>query len=146
MQDPLTLNSGATLQVTIAPFAIGNKLLKTVARELLAVSIDLDTVNLSELSGKDLNVLKNAILQLLQSDAVEATVATCMERCLYNGQRIVRDTFEPIETRPDYLPVAWEVIKANLRPFFAGLDLKSLLGSTPPSNSPDSGSPPTPNP
>ena len=146
MQDPITLKSGAVLQVTVAPFAVGNKLLKTVARELLAVSIDLDTVNLAELSGKDLNVLKNAILQLLQSDTVESAVQACMERCLYNNSRIVRDTFEPEEARQDYLPVVWEVIKTNLRPFFAGLDLKSLIGATPPSNSPASGSPPTPNP
>lgn len=131
MHDPITLKSGAQLALTIAPFAVGNRLLKTVARELAAVDFDMDTVNFSELSGKDINTLKNALFQLLQSDALETALLECMKRCLYNNERITETTFEPEDARPDYLPVAWEVIKVNLRPFFSGLDLSSLTSARP---------------
>ena len=147
--DPITLKSGATLAVSIAPFTAGNRLMKAVARELSSVdfnlevarelsSVDfnLDLKSFDELSDKDINVLKNVAFQTLQSDAIEAAVMECMKKCLYNEQRITEKTFEPEEARPDYLPVAWEVMKANLRPFFAGLDLSSLTSAKPTSSAP----------
>ncbi len=134
MQDPIKLKSGADLQVGVAPFADGMRLLKTVARELAAVNFDLDLVNFSELSGKDINVLKNAVFQLIQSDAVEAALMKCAAKSHYNGHTILPNTFEDANARQDYLPVAWEVMKANLRPFFAGLDLSSLASAPAPSS------------
>lgn len=127
MQDPITLKSGAELQVQIAPFAVGNRLLKTVARELAAVDFNMDfgEIDLSKVSAKDINTLKNAAFRLLQSDEVEKAVLECMKRCLYRGQAIRPDTFEDENARSDYLPIAWEVMKANLIPFFNGLDLPS---------------------
>lgn len=127
MLDPINLKSGAVLAVQIAPFEVANKLVKAVARELTVVSFDMElgNVDLSNLQPKDLNTLKNAAFQLLQSDAVEACVFGCMARCLYEGQKITKDTFEKPEARADYLPVAWEVMKANLSPFFKNLGLSS---------------------
>ena len=136
MQDPITLKSGASLQVGIASFADGMRLLKTVARELAVVNFELDLSKFAELSGKDINVLKNAVLQLLQSDAVEAALFKCASKSLYNGQSVVADTFNPELARPDYLPVAWEVMKANLSPFFAGLALSSLASELPTTSAP----------
>lgn len=140
MQDPITLNSGNLLTVNPPPFALANKLLKTVARELTAVSFDLDlgNVDLAKIAPKDINTLKNAAFQLLQSDAVEAAVFACVERCLYNGQKITRDTFESPEARADYLPVVWEVMKASLTPFFKNLGFASSTSEPPPSNGPKS--------
>lgn len=129
MQDPITLKSGSQLQLGMAPFGDGTRLLKTVARELAAVNFDLDLVNFAELSGKDINVLKNAVFQLIQSDAVEAALMKCAAKSLYNGQTIIATTFESENARQDYLPVVWEVMKENLRPFFAGLDLSSLASA-----------------
>ena len=136
MQDPIDLKSGNQLTVSVAPFSEANKLLKTVARELTAVSFDLDfgNVDLAHISPKDINTLKNAAFQLLQSDVVEASVFKCMERCLYNGQRITAKTFEEENARADYLPVAWEVMKANLTPFFKNLAFASSGSGAPTSN------------
>ena len=134
MQDPITLKSGSTLEVGIASFSAGHRLMKTVAKELSLVSFDLNLSNFSELSGQDINVLKNAIFQLLQSDALEAALMECAKRSLYNGQRITPQTFEPEDARQDYLPVAWEVMKANLSPFFKGLALSSLTSEKPTSS------------
>lgn len=132
--DPITLKSGASLAVTMAPFSAGNRLMKTVARELAGVDFNLDLRSFEQLSSQDANVLKNVVFQIIQSDAVEAALADCMKKCLYNEQRITPATFEPEDARPDYLPVAWEVMKANLRPFFSGLDWSSLTGAKPSSN------------
>lgn len=133
MQDPITLKSGNLLAIGLAPFSVANKLLKTVARELTSVSFDLDlgNVDLAHISPKDINTLKNAAFQLLQSDVVEAAVLGCMERCLYNGQKITAKTFEDENARADYLPVAWEVMKANLTPFFKNLAFASSTSGAP---------------
>src|SRR5690242_20291792 len=129
MSDPITLKSGAVLTVAIASFASGNKLMKTVARELSGVDFNLELKNLDELSEKDINVLKNVVFRIIQSDAIEQALLECMKKCLYNDQRITLETFETEDARQDYLPVAWEVMKANLRPFFSGLDLSSLTSA-----------------
>ncbi len=126
--DPITLPSGATLEVAIAPFAAGNRLMKTVARELSVVKFDFEVKSLSELMAQDINVLKNILFQLIQSDALDAAVQECMKKCLYNGERITSATFESESARPDYVPVVGEVMVANLRPFFAGL--ASLLSTS----------------
>ena len=136
--DPIQLKSGAALAVSIAPFAAGKHLLKTVARELSTVDFNLDLKSFDSLSEKDVNVLKNVAFQVIGSDAIEAAIMKCAEKCLYNGERIISTTFESEETRPDYLPVAWEVMKANLRPFLTGLDLSSSTKSKPNSNAPES--------
>ncbi len=138
MQDPITLKSGSTLEIGIASFASGNRLMKTVARELSSVSFDFNLSNFSDLSGQDINVLKNAVFQLLQSDALETALMECAKKSLYNGEKITPQTFEPEDARQDYVPVAWEVMKANLSPFFKGLDLSSLTSEKPSSNAPKS--------
>ncbi len=130
----ITLKSGAILVTQIAPFSSGSKLLKTLLRELKDVDIQLENLDLSQIASQDINTLKNAVCQLLGSDVLEQAVFECMGRCSYNGLRIVRDTFEPENARQDYLPVAWEVIKVNLRPFFSGLDLSSLASDRPKSD------------
>lgn len=125
MNETLTLESGAKLDLGMAPFATGMKLFKTVANELKLVNFELglEDMNLRRLADKDINTFKNAILQLAGSDALEAALFACMERCLYNGVKIDRKTFEPEDARADYLPVAWEVMKYNLAPFFKNLSL-----------------------
>lgn len=136
MQDPVTLKNGALLTVSLAPFADANRLLKAIARELAQVNFDLGDLDLKEISGKDINVLKNAVFQLIQSDLVEAAVLKCAEKCLYNNQRITADTFKEESDRQAYLPVVWEVMKANLSPFFAGLNLSSLTSAKPVTSEP----------
>jgi len=132
--DPITLKSGASLAVTVAPFTVARQLMKVVARELAGVEFNLDLTGFDQLSGQDINVFKNAVFKILQSDAVEAAMFECAKKCLYNNQSILPTTFEPEEARGDYLPVAWEVMKANLRPFFSGLDLSSWTSAQPNSN------------
>lgn len=134
MHDPITLKSGAKLQIQLASFAHGTRLLKTVAATLASVEIDFEMSDLKDIGSKDINSLKNVLLALVASEGVERDLLECAKKCLYNDQRIVTDTFEPEAARGDYLPVLVEVIKANLRPFFSGLDLSSLTSSKPTSS------------
>lgn len=131
-----TMDSGATLGIEVASFAVGTKLLKTVARELEAVGINvgLGTGRLEDFFkmnfDKDavINTIKNITLRLVGSDAVEAVLWECMDKCIYNGVRITRTTFEDEKAKGDYFNVAKEVLVANLSPFFPGLHSKLLTG------------------
>lgn len=126
LPEKTTLKSGAVLELQMAPFAVSMRLFKTIANELKAVDIHLDGISFKEIKNTDINGIKNAVFQLLGSDAVETALKSCMERCLYNGLKITPDIFENPEARADYLVVAWEVTKFNLAPFFKSLDLSSM--------------------
>lgn len=140
MNEIVILNSGSKLELGMAPFVVGMRLFKTVANELKVVDVqlNLEDMNLRKLADKDINTFKNAILQLVGSDALEASLFECMKRCLYNGEAINVKTFEPEDARADYLPVAWEVMKYNLAPFFRNLNLSSDKPSATPAPSPQS--------
>lgn len=137
------LKSGRTLLITIAPFAVANKLRKTVAAELLKVEIDVGKLDMSldirNLDPRALNTLKDVVCQMLASDQVEACFFECAARCTIDGSSIKKDSFENEDARGDFLPCAWEVIRHNLAPFFESLDLSSLTSAPPPKSGPPSG-------
>lgn len=135
MNETITLASGASLELGMADFKVGLRLFQVICRELKLVDIDIDFSNLKQLAGKDINTFKNAILQLAGSESVEKAVFDCMAKSLYNGQRIEPKTFEPEDARGDFLPVAWEVIKYNLVPFFKNLGLSLPESPTTPAPS-----------
>ena len=131
--ESVPLPSGRTLIVAIAPFAVASKLRKVVAGELLGVELELGKIDLNldlkNLDPRTLNTMKNVVCRLLASEAVEAALFECAVRSTVEGVKVTRETFEAAEYRADFLPVAWEVIRANLAPFFAGLSLSSLTSS-----------------
>lgn len=123
-----TLDSGNILEVTLAPFEIGHRLLKSVTKELESVKIGLGIKgkNLQDLFEMDINdeainTIKNIITRLISSDIVEESLWACMERATYNNQKISRDTFENEKAREDFLVVAKEVLWFNLTPFLKHL-------------------------
>lgn len=135
-----TLKSGRTLVLNLAPFSVGSKLFKTVLGELRTINIDVAKLdmgmelNLQKIDPKLINIMKDAFCEIASSETVEAAFFECAGRCLLNGQKITRETFEEPDAREDYLPIAWEVIKFNLAPFFRGL-ASQLSASAPPSES-----------
>jgi len=114
------LPSGHELGLEEIPFGEAADTLRLISNELKLVDIDLGG-NLKELMGKDLNSLKNALLQLTGSKAVHDQCFQLMLRCKYDGKAIQRTTFENMEARKDYLVVAKEVLLHTLSPFFEGL-------------------------
>ncbi len=133
-----TLPSGAVLSLKIAPFSSSSRLLKAIALEAKGVALGFKIelgigdpkVMLAKLATQDLPVdlIKDALCQIIASEAVESALNDCLSRCLYAGQAITRDSFEPERARQDYFPATWEVMKLNLSPFFAGL---ASMSSTP---------------
>jgi hypothetical protein len=136
MSKKITLPSGRILEIQ-SDFGPAKELFKVVARELLAVNIDIDKIDLQKLNDVttgELNILKNAVLALAGSDAVERCVQECMRTCLYKGDKIGPQTWEDEQARKDWLPVTARVLWENLSPFFGGLDLKSLMQKLPIAN------------
>ena len=131
-----TLDSGATLEVTMASFEVGHKLLKCVMREVEGVKLSLGVKAKTlqdffamEINDEALNTLKNVVTRLIGSDALDEALWPCMERALYNNQKVSRDLFEDERNRADYLVVAKEVLLFNLSPFLK--NLSSLFQGSP---------------
>lgn len=104
------LPSGASLQITLAPFADGRALFKAVTEEMKGL-------RLNPKDQVDVNFYKDLFCAALSSDKIEACVFKCAARALYNGERISVDTFEPPEARADYLHAMYEIALENLLPF-----------------------------
>jgi hypothetical protein len=140
----IPLKSGHKLTVGIAPYAKANKLRKVILAEIAKVQVASElkidakmlAMDLRELSGPALSTVKNLICTLLSSDAIEQAFFECAEHCTLDGPKVTRQTFEPPEMRGDMLPIAQEVIRANVAPFFEGLDLSFLTPAAPATDSP----------
>lgn len=138
MNERKVLPSGAVLILQLSAFAVSARLRKVILGELKQVDVSevakiAGGMTPEELLAKGdlpIDTLKDLLCQLLASDAVEAALWDCMKVCQLQGERITPETFEPEEARADYIPVAWEVTVLNLRPFFKGLALKSLIGNS----------------
>ncbi len=108
-----TLGSGAILEMTIASFEDGKKLLKAVTKEVKGIEIT---------KGQDaINVIKNMVASVILSDEIDSALKPCLDRSTYNNKRITQETFEDEIARGDYLMVLKEVLEYNLTPFFSNL-------------------------
>ena len=115
-QQIVSLPSGAELEMTLAPFLEGDRLLTATAECLkgLKISGQEDIDNFSS--------IKDAFLSCLTSQAMKDAILGCLKRCTYNKQRITSwDIFDDVNARGDYLTVCWEVVKFNLTPFTKNL-------------------------
>lgn len=129
-----TLPSGATLKLNDVPWPTAHKLYMAVVREIEVVRVEFGATNLNlqdlqktQIDDKAINTLKNLLCRLMASDQVQAALWDAMGRCLYNGQKITDRTFEPTESRGDFLITEKEVLWHSLLPF-----LKDLLSLFPP--------------
>lgn len=121
--EKVSLPSGAVLEMTVAPFLEGRRLLSAVSACIKSVKVD---ASLGDASN--LNSLKDVFLSCLTSKDVEDALLECMKRCTYNGQRITSwDIFEDMKAREDYMTICVEVAKFNLAPFTKNL-LQLLSG------------------
>ena len=128
------LPSGATLEVSMAPFQVGNTLLKSVMKEAESVQINvgfkgksLQELFSAKVTDEVINTLKNAVARLIASESVEQALWPCMSRATYNQVKITPETFESELTRMDYLVVAKEVLVYNLSPFLSSLGSLSTV-------------------
>jgi len=125
------LDSGAVLELSMASFAEGTRLMKAVAKELKNTQIslgakgDIKDFFKMELGDEAMNTIKNIVTGLIASEEIEAALWPCMERGSYTVggvmRKINRDLFEDEKARADYIPVLKEALVYNLAPFFKSL-------------------------
>lgn len=111
------LPSGAKLEITMAPFAQAKVLYMALMEECKSLKIDAST----EL---DVNFWKDLMCIGLSSKKIDAAIEECMRRCLYNGLKIDKDSFESEDARQDYLVAVFEVASENVKPFTKSLFAK----------------------
>lgn len=108
-----TLDSGAKLHVTVCPFSDVMALQKAFAAALKGVPFTADPLSM------DITHLKDAVLAVLESNAVEAALWKCLDRCAYNKERVTPRLFDDRpEARADFYAICWKCIEVNLSPFF----------------------------
>lgn len=110
----MKLPSGAELVITVAPFAEAKALYQAFLKELKVLKFDPKT-------EMDVNFFKDMFCAALSSKEIENALDVCMKRATYNGLKIDKDTFEPVEARDDYFAVCFEIAKENVLPFTKSL-------------------------
>lgn len=111
-----TLDSGAKLEIQLASFENGHRLLKAVMQEIEGINIPAG-MN----SEINFSLIKNVLAKMIYSENIESALWSCMSVVLYNGQHVSRETFESEDARADFIPVTKEVLVYNLTPFFRNL-------------------------
>ena len=120
--------SGATLEITVAPFEDAKALEKEVFRALGGTDI----------SGKEMMTIA---MLAASSDAVEAAFFKCAARAIYkptgaddSAVKVNRALFDDPKTaeqaRGDYYDIFYKVAEANIKPFIQALfsALKGIQG------------------
>lgn len=121
------LESGAKLEVKLAPFKESRDLFKAFAKHLKKVQFgNVNSLN----SDIDFNLIKDIVLTVIEEPEIEQAILTCASRSLYNGHAIIEKTFEDDKfDRGDYFYILLYVAYENCAPFTNGLlsKLKDLL-------------------
>ncbi len=112
------LQSGKKLELDIAPIENGLNLYRSILIECKHADLDItaaddDTVMTMLLKNKE------AVLNVLSSEAVFEAVKDCCAKVVYDKQRFSMDLFNKLENRKDFIPVMMLVAMENIRPFFA---------------------------
>jgi hypothetical protein len=120
----IILSSGALLKIGDIPFETSNNLKKALMREIKGIKV--------ESSKQMIDLYKDYLCAAFSSEDVERCLWECMKRCLYNGLKIDKDTFESSQARIDFTDVQIEVGIDCLIPFskplFAGLQRMLAIG------------------
>jgi hypothetical protein len=119
--ESVILPSGAELKITLLPLEDAWEIQQIVSKELSAIDVDIRSVDLTALKPSDIFLLKKPFLQALSSSKLIDAAKRCQSRCLYNGLKIDADTFETPKARGDYIFVNFNLLRANIAPFFASL-------------------------
>ena len=121
MPQTCSLPSGAQLVLNIADYESSDRLFRAVLSELKTSKLDLSGIDTDNIMESDISAVLQGGFALLSSREIMEAIWACAIRCLYNSEKITRKAFEAEEARQDVYPMAWEVAKINLSPFFGSL-------------------------
>lgn len=117
---------------------------KGINFSLSGVKLD-DDIFKTDMGDVDIGGIMEMVLSVSTDNRVRDSIFALAKRCtIGSGEQMVRVTkefFEEPENRQHYFPVMMAIAKANLSPFFKGLNFGSFLpevlkGKTPGSKSP----------
>lgn len=138
MKTEIILPSGHRLTFSYATLALARQLQRDVFAELgarvdprisnavMAALANQDKkAALMSLSSAEIGTLFQVLCALLASEKIETSVFECAKCCLLNAngpdESVVLASFESERARPDFIPVAQEVLWRNLKLFFGHL-------------------------
>lgn len=117
----IDLPSGAKLDITLLPFEEAWGIVQTISKLIEIVNVDLSQIDLKNINAADVLAFKSPICTVLGSREVIESAKICFKRCTYDDKRIDTQTFEKKESRADFIPAIFYVIRENVSPFFADL-------------------------
>lgn len=126
------LDSGATLEISVANVKLGWDLTVAVLRAFKSNGVDLE-LNLKKLSIKDI-IEKNAdkflagLIDVVCSEDVMNKILSCGSTAIYTrnnvSEKVTLELFEDEETRSDMVDVLYRIAIRNMKPFFPKALLK----------------------
>lgn len=119
--EPITLPSGAKLEITLLPYEEAWHVAQRVAKVLESVKIETADIDVKKLMLADVSKIQGPLLQVMSSRELVEAAKVCFKRATYDGLKIDAKTFDSRESRQDYLPTVFHCLKENIAPFFAGL-------------------------
>ena len=110
--------NGVDVKINPADFLSSLKLKNAVLKSVKDSGVDISKIDLDKINASSLQPILEVILTADTDKDVQDSIFKCLARCLYNGEKIIPETFEPIEAREDYYEIVIACLKENLSPFF----------------------------
>jgi len=117
----IDLPTGAVLDITLLPYEQAWDISQRITKVLETIDIDIKSIDFKNPTYSDVIGFKGPLFNILSSKEVLEAAKICLTRCTYNGLKIDSMTFESKESRKNFLPVMYHVLKENIAPFFEGL-------------------------
>lgn len=111
----ITVSSGARVKVGIAAWEDVMRLKNAALREMATAGVSMKGIKISR--DMDISGFISAFLLVESSPEVYEALWPCLERSLYNGQKINKGIFEDAKARQDYYEIIKEFLVVNVTPF-----------------------------
>lgn len=143
----IILPSNAKLTIHLVDFELAEKLhdafLIAVQQKGIDFNLDIGDVDTESIksvgdlssvvsqNSKLISAIIDKVIQIMTSKELKVVMYDCMLRSLYNGEKITKKIFEPVEARPDYYHVCYHILMENLSPFFSTIGSLLKGGQSP---------------
>jgi len=124
----VNLSNDAKFEIGPSSYADASKLKAALLRQISEQGIKLpgNAKDIKELTkikiDADLVVSLFSNVALLEaSEEIFECVMACGKKCLYNGEKLTKDTLDNRDTWPVVVEIKIEIIKENVLPFFQNL-------------------------
>lgn len=115
-----TGTNGKTIVINAAGFKDAFELKNSIEESIKGQQLDLVKKGTS-LENMDIAPLIQLVLSIDSNERFNTALFKCLEKCLYDQEKITEKTFEKVENRADYYNIVIECVKVNISPFFVGL-------------------------